>query len=254
MSSSSKSSLENRSIIVTGATGGIGSAIVSACIESGAKVFAAGRNNDVLQQMQRQFGEEIYPLNYDITDTQAVKNAFLVMQRQISEGNMPPLYGLVNGAGIMLESALAMTSADKLQQQLNVNYLAPYQHMQLASRLMMRSRQGSIVNIVSQVSEQGSAGMSAYAASKAALTGATKSLAKELASIGIRVNAVAPGFIETKLTAHYTDEKKHEVVNRVALKRIGSTAEVANAVLYLLSEQSSYTSGHVLPVDGIFCP
>jgi 3-oxoacyl-[acyl-carrier protein] reductase len=143
---------------------------------------------------------------------------------------------------------------DKLKQQLNINFLAPYQHMQLASRLMSRLRRGSIANIVSQVSEQGSKGMSAYAASKAALTGATKSLAKELAPVGIRVNAVAPGFIDTPLTEHYEDETRQKVLQRTVLQRAGTAKEVADAVLYLLSEQAGYTTGHVLPVDGLFCP
>lgn len=246
--------LQSASVLVTGASGGIGQAIVAACIERGATVFAGGRNAEALSAMQETFGKALRPLVYDVTDELAVKDTFRQLQRQVSDGLAPPLFGLVNNAGVMLESPLSVTSMDKLKQQLNINFLAPYQHMQLASRLMSRLRRGSIVNIVSQVSEQGSKGMSAYAASKAALTGATKSLAKELAPVGIRVNAVAPGFIDTPLTEHYEDEARQKVLQRTVLQRAGTAKEVADAVLYLLSEQAGYTTGHVLPVDGHFCP
>jgi len=246
--------LQSASVLVTGASGGIGQAVVAACIERGATVFAGGRSEETLGAMQETFGKAFRPLVYDVTDEQAVKDTFRQLQRQVSDGLAPPLFGLVNNAGVMLESPLSVTSMDKLKQQLNINFLAPYQHMQLASRLMSRLRRGSIVNIVSQVSEQGSKGMSAYAASKAALTGATKSLAKELAPVGIRVNAVAPGFIDTPLTEHFDDEARQKVLQRTVLQRAGTAKEVADAVLYLLSEQAGYTTGHVLPVDGHFCP
>jgi len=246
--------LQSASVLVTGASGGIGQAVVAACIERGATVFAGGRNEEALGAMQEIFGKAFRPLVYDVTDEQAVKDTFRQLQRQVSDGLAPPLFGLVNNAGVMLESPLSVTSMDKLKQQLNINFLAPYQHMQLASRLMSRLRRGSIVNIVSQVGEQGSKGMSAYAASKAALTGATKSLAKELAPVGIRVNAVAPGFIDTPLTEHFDDEARQKVLQRTVLQRAGTAKEVADAVLYLLSEQAGYTTGHVLPVDGHFCP
>ena len=254
MSVSDNQPLHQASVLVTGATGGLGRAIVVRCIQAGATVFAGGRDQAELDAMEATYGKALHGFNYDVTDESAVKETFRQLQRLVSDGVAPPLYGLVNNAGIMLEAPLSVTSMDKLKQQLNVNFLAPYQHMQLAGRLMSRLRRGSIVNMVSQVGEQGSSGMSAYAASKAALTGATKSLAKELAPIGIRVNAVAPGFIDTPLTEHYDAEAKNKVTARIAQHRAGTAEEVADAVFYLLSPQASYTSGHVLPVDGLFCP
>ena len=246
--------LKGGSVLVTGATGDIGRAIVNECVHAGAAVFAAGRNEDKLNALVNQYDKRVTPLSYDITDEKAVKEAFRHIQKHQNQSNVGPLMGLVNCAGIMEEAALSVNSMDALKNQLNVNFLAPYQHMQLASRLMARHRHGSIVNIVSQVGELGSVGMSAYGASKAALTGATKSLAKELAAIGIRVNAIAPGFIDTELTQHYDADARAEIEARIAMKRVGRAGDVARAVVFLLSKQSSYTTGHVLPVDGLFYP
>lgn len=254
MSVSANQTLQQASVLVTGATGDIGCAITKRLIQEGATVFGGGRNEAKLTELHAQFGKSFQPLCYDVTDESAVKDVFRQLQKKVSDGLAPPLFGLVNNAGVMLEAPLSVTSMDKLKQQLNINFLAPYQHMQLASRLMSRLRRGSIVNVVSQVSEQGSKGMSAYAASKAALTGATKSLAKELSPIGIRVNAVAPGFIDTSLTAHYDETGRKAVTERIELGRTGKADEVANAVCYLLSPQASYTTGHILPVDGMFHP
>ncbi|MDC8830463.1 SDR family NAD(P)-dependent oxidoreductase [Alteromonas gilva] len=254
MSTSDRVSLSKTSVLITGATGGIGMALVERCLAAGATVFAAGRNEASLNALQEKAGKALIPLCYDVTDEQAVKDTFRQLQRMVSDGVAPALFGLVNCAGVMLESPLSVTKMDNLKAQLNINLLAPYQHMQLASRLMSRLRRGSIVNVVSQVGEQGSSGMSAYAASKAALTGATKALAKELAPIGIRVNAVAPGFISTALTSHYNEADQQAVLKRVALGRAGTPEEVADAIFYLLSPLAGYTSGQVLGVDGVFTP
>ncbi|NVK57579.1 MAG: SDR family oxidoreductase [Alteromonadaceae bacterium] len=254
MSISDSELLSKASVLVTGATGGIGRAIVARCLAAGATVFAAGRNEAALNELHESAGKALIPLCYDVSDENAVKDTFRQLQRMVSDGVAPPLYGLVNCAGVMLESPLSVTKMDNLKAQLNINLLAPYQHMQLASRLMSRLRRGSIVNVVSQVGEQGSSGMSAYAASKAALTGATKSLAKELAPVGIRVNAVAPGFIDTSLTSHYDEAAQQAVFKRVASGRAGTPEEVADAIFYLLSPQAGYTSGQVLGVDGVFTP
>lgn len=255
MTSRSESAfLQGRSVLVTGATGGIGHAVVKRCLELGAWVFAAGRDEQALADAVEAWSDRVTPLQYDVTDERAVKEAFRQIQKLQMQSEVGNLYGLVNAAGIMHEAPLAVSAMDKLKAQLNVNFLAPYQHMQLASRFMARQRKGSIVNIVSQIGELGSAGMSAYAASKAALTGATRSLAKELAPVGIRVNAVAPGFIHTALTEHYEENAREKVIQRIALGRVGDVNEVANAVAFLLSEQASYITGHILPVDGAFCP
>ena len=246
------SSMRGCSVLVTGATGGIGRAIVNVLVKHGVTVFAGGRNKQALEKLTNDSAGKVIPLVYDVTDEDAVKEAFRAIQKQQSQPSVGMLVGLVNNAGEMKEAPLLASNMELLKEQLHVNFLSAYQHMQLASRLMARSRKGAIVNLVSQIGEQGNAGLSAYSASKAALTGATKSLAKELAPIGIRVNAVAPGFIDTAITAHYDDEQREQILARIALKRAGTAEQVADAVVFLLDSSSSYTTGHVLPVDGLF--
>ncbi|RDV25047.1 SDR family NAD(P)-dependent oxidoreductase [Alteromonas aestuariivivens] len=248
----SGSILQGHSVLVTGATGGIGRAIVSNLAQSGATVFAGGRNKVALDSLVEEVAGKVVPVDYDVTDENAVKEVFRTIQARQSDPDVGNFVGLVNNAGEMKEAGLVASNMELLRLQMSVNFYAAYQHMQLASRLMVRHRKGAIVNVVSQIGEQGGAGLSAYSASKAALTGATKSLAKELAPFGIRVNAVAPGFISTPMTAHYTQLQRDDVYSRVALKQSGTPQQVADAVLFLLDQCAGYTTGHVLPVDGLF--
>lgn len=241
------------SVLVTGACGGIGKAVVDQCLTRGFVVFANGRDQVRLCTLCEQWGEHVIPLVYDVTDEAGVKSAFREIQKRTSEPRVGALSGLVSVAGVMCERALAVTTLDVLRDQLEINLVAAFHHAQFAARLMARQG-GSIVNVVSEVGEQGSAGMSAYAASKAGLSGVTRSLAKELAPLGVRVNAVSPGFIATEMTQHYEPAAENTVLERIALGRAGTAEEVAHAVSFLLSPTSSYITGHVLPVDGLFNP
>ena len=133
---------------------------------------------------------------------------------------------------------------------LQVNTVAAYLHTQLGSRLMFRQRKGCIVNICSIIGQRGAPGLSAYAASKAALTGITLSTAKELAPIGIRVNGVAPGMIDTDLIAHYDDNRRQDVIAHIGMGRLGTPREVADLVAFLLADSAAYITGQVIGIDG----
>jgi 3-oxoacyl-[acyl-carrier protein] reductase len=241
--------LADKCILITGANRGIGEATARLCAKYGAQLFIAGRDGASLHALAEELGSQAHnsvtPLVYDVADELAVKDAFRFIQQSTGK-----LDGLVNNAGLMLDAGLSMSRLSDLQQLLSVNTVAAYQHAQLASRLMSRQRAGSMVNLCSVVGEHGSAGQSAYATSKAALSGMSKSLAKELGSLHIRVNGVAPGFIDTDLVAHYPDETRQQVLNNISLQRAGRADEVAELICFLLSDKASYISGQIIAIDG----
>jgi 3-oxoacyl-[acyl-carrier protein] reductase len=247
-------------ILITGASGGIGFATLLACIQQGWHVFAACRSLDKLKACIDAFGQmkaeqskqesrlanSLTMLEYDVSNAQSIKNAF----RQIQTSDFT-LAGLVNCAGVMNDAPLLMQTNDDFAHQMNVNVAASLNHIQFASRLMGREKQGSIVNLSSIVGIEGSEGQVAYAATKAAVIGMTKSAAKELAPLGIRVNAVAPGFIATPLTEHYDEKKQTDVLAKIKLGRLGQAEDVANSIIHLLKAESAYISGQVIRIDGL---
>lgn len=253
MTSHSKLNERKKSVLITGAAGGIGLALVSACLRDGWFVFANVRNESSKVALQLQVEKQLpdssqycQVLIYDVTDSESVKSAFNDIRKSGRQ-----LQGLVNNAGVMLDSALGMTTLNDFSQQMSVNVTASFQHLQLAARLMTRQKYGSIVNISSVVAIDGSAGQVAYSASKAAILGMTKSAAKELAPLGINVNAVAPGFIDTKLTAAYQDQKRQNVLATIAMGREGTPLDVSALVLHLLSDEAAYITGQTIKVDGM---
>ncbi|WP_100655832.1 SDR family NAD(P)-dependent oxidoreductase [Alteromonas flava] len=237
--------LANKVILITGANKGIGLATAQVCVRLGAIVLLAGRNEVELDLVAEQLGDNAIAMSYELTDEAQVKAAFAHIKQHIGH-----IDGLVNNAGDMHTGALAMTRLADLQQQLEINTVAAFQHMQLGARLMTRQGAGSIVNLCSIVGEQGAAGQTAYAASKAALSGMTKSLAKELASNNIRVNGVAPGFIDTAMTADFNSQQRQSILDAIPLGRAGSPQDIADLISFLLSDHASYITGQIIGVDG----
>lgn len=234
--------LENKIAIVTGAAQGIGRQIAAQLAADGAKVYACDR------QTFESDNEHIYPLVFDLTDQQAAKAA--MMQIFKAEGHIDIL---INNAGVVFNRKIGMITRDETELMFRINVIAVLELIQLVSRLMARTSGGSIVNIASVTAVLGSAGQVAYSATKGAIIAMTKSAAKELAPQHIRVNAVAPGIVETERfkELYESDGQKIDArIQKIALGRLGTPQDVANACAFLASDRASYISGQILGVDG----
>ncbi|MDN4492212.1 SDR family NAD(P)-dependent oxidoreductase [Ureibacillus aquaedulcis] len=241
--------LKDKIVFITGSTRGIGRATAKACAAHGGTLILNGRDEAVLEQLKEeitsQYDVKVYTVAYDILNIEEIKKAFILVKK-----NMGNLDILVNNAGILDDALLGMVNEKQVSKTFGVNVEAVIYHMQYASRLMMKQRSGSIINVSSIIGRTGNAGQTVYGASKSAVIGATYSAAKELAPYNIRVNAVAPGFIETDMTKQLSEEKFEQRLSEIKMGRIGKPEEVANTILFLASDLSSYVTGQVIGVDG----
>lgn len=234
--------LQDKVCIITGAAQGIGKQIARRFADDGAIVYACDRQNFTSENSR------IRPIVMDVTDANSVKTAF--MQIYKAEGRIDCL---VNNAGIVYNRKIGMIIREETERMFLVNVIAVLEMIQLVSRLMARNGGGSIVNIASVTAVLGSPGQVAYSATKGAIIAMTKSAAKELASQGIRVNAVAPGIVKTERFAELYEangEKIDARIQRIALGRLGTPEDIANACSFLASDRASYISGQILGVDG----
>jgi len=241
---------KGKTALVTGASRGIGRAVAVALSRGGAKVALNYAGNEAAAQealaLCRQAGAEDSRLyRFDVSDSAACAAA---VDQVVAE--MGGLHILVNNAGIALDQLVMRVKDEDWQRQLDVNLSGAFHLIRAVTRPMMKARGGSIVNLTSVVGEMGNAGQAAYAATKAGLIGLTKSVARELASRNVRVNAVAPGFIDTDMTAALPQAAKDKMSEAIPLGRLGSAADVAAAVAWLSSDESSYVTGEVLRVNG----
>ena len=241
--------LSGRVALVTGSSRGIGRAIARRLAAAGAHVVLHGSApGDALAEAEaeiRAAGGQCTVATADLTDADAVKtlvkDAFGVAKR---------LDVLVNNAGVLSEGVIGMIPDDQIQRTLRINLESALAAMQMAARLMLRTKSGSIINISSIMGLRGAPGVMAYAASKAGLVGATLAAAKELAPSGIRVNAIAPGFIATDMTRTLDESVIARRIAGIGMGRAGEPDEVAEAVLFLASDLSRYVTGQVIGVDG----
>jgi 3-oxoacyl-[acyl-carrier protein] reductase len=241
--------LQGKRALITGAGRGIGLAIARQYAAQGAELWLGGRNEAAMSQLAAALGSEFgvpcQPLCFDVAEPQAVKQAFQQLFAQTRQLDV-----LVNNAGILDDALIGMVGQHQIEQTFSTNAYGILYCSQYASRLMQRSGGGSIINMASIIGRVGNAGQAVYAGSKAAVIGITQSLAKELAVGQIRVNAIAPGFIDTDMAHGIPEAKFAERLASIAMGRIGTPDEVAKVALFLASDLSSYVTGQVIGVDG----
>jgi 3-oxoacyl-[acyl-carrier protein] reductase len=241
--------LKDKVVWITGASRGIGRGIALACAAEGAQTVLVARHCSHLKETAELIsglgGSEPILADYDITNQSAVGAAFSKVYKQVRRLDV-----LVNNAGIMEDALIGMVTAAQVEKTFDVNVFAALYHMQYAARLMSRNNGGSIINIASIIGRFGNPGQTVYGASKAAVIGATYSASKELAFQQVRVNAIAPGFIETDMVRQLSPDKYNDRINSLRIGRIGTPDDIARSVLYLGSDLSRYVTGQVIGVDG----
>ena len=240
--------LSSRVALVTGASQGIGRACALRLAKNGATVVVAARNHEKLNELVQEIntaGGKAAAFVLDVTDEDQIKNAVKSALTQFGKIDI-----LVNNAGITHDQLLMRMKRSDWDSVLNTNLTSAYLCTQQVIGSMLKQRWGRIINITSIFGQMGQAGQANYAASKAGLIGLTMAIAREVGSRNITCNAVAPGFIETAMTAGLAEDFKKEALKMIPLSRIGTPEDVASAVTFLASEESSYITGHVLNVNG----
>ena len=237
--------LTGKNAVVTGSTRGIGRAVEEALAASGARVAVVGREKEKATAVAGEIGNGAAGFACDVSDTTAVAQLVADVEKEFGGIDI-----LVNNAGITRDNLVMRLKDEDWDQVMNANLRGAFAAIRAASRGMMKKRAGRIINMASVVGLNGNKGQANYAASKAGLIALTKSVAKELGSRNILVNAIAPGFIETEMTDAMTPEARAALNGIIPLERLGKTSDIASAVVFLASDHASYITGQVLVVDG----
>jgi 3-oxoacyl-[acyl-carrier protein] reductase len=243
--------LKNKNAIITGCNRGIGKSILELFAQNGANVWACVRKPDeefdvFIEELMNKYSVEITPVYFDLSDYEQIKTGVKMIMAQKKDIDI-----LVNNAGITYNALFQMTTIWKMEEVFKINFFSPFLFTQYITKLMVRQKSGSIVNIASSAAIDANSGRSVYGASKAAMICASKALAEEMGDKGIRVNVVAPGITKTDMVSEsMTESVIEETVGSTSLKRIGLPQDIAGAVLFLASDLASYVTGQVLRVDG----
>ena len=238
--------LTGKRALVTGASGGIGGAVAQALHGAGATVALSGTREGPLQDLAASLGERAHVVTANLSEPEAVE----ALPKAAAEAMGGAIDILVNNAGITRDNLFMRMSDEEWAQVLDVNLTSAFRLSRAVVRGMMKARWGRIVNITSVVGQTGNPGQGNYAAAKAGLVGMSKSLAYEVASRGITVNCVAPGFIATAMTDKLNDDQKGKILGQIPAGRMGEPSEIAAAVLYLASPEAAYMTGATLHVNG----
>lgn len=234
-----------RVALITGSTRGIGRSIAETFATAGYSVVITGTSADTAQRVAKEISPHAIGAQVDVANAASVEQLIAMVMERFGRIDV-----LVNNAGVTRDGLLIRMDEKDWDSVLDINLKGAFLFTKAVARIMMKQRYGRIVNMSSVVGLRGNAGQANYCASKAGLIGLTKSVAKELASRAVTVNAVAPGFIDTDMTAKLTDDAKAAFLTNVPLGRTGSSADVAATVLFLASDQAAYITGQVIAVDG----
>ncbi|MBE90340.1 MAG: 3-oxoacyl-[acyl-carrier-protein] reductase [Rhodospirillaceae bacterium] len=237
--------LSGKGALVTGASGGIGGAIARGLHNAGAQVVLSGRREDALSVLADELGDGAHVVTARLGDEGAAD----ILVRE-SEEILGSVDILINNAGLTRDMLSMRLTDEDWSTVLNINLTAVFRLSRAVTRRMMKNKWGRIVNITSIVGVTGNAGQANYAASKAGMIGMTKSMAQELAPRGITANCIAPGFIDTAMTAELSDAIKEKLLGAIPAKRLGTSVDIAGAAIYLASDAASYVTGQTIHVNG----
>ena len=240
--------LKNKVAVITGSSRGIGKSIARGLYSQGCKIALISRNNEDLLNTKNEIIRDMENINVypcDISSFEEVQNVFNKIIEDYGVINI-----LINNAGLTKDNLILRINEQDWDMVLDVNLKGCFNTVKAVTKSMIRNKSGRIINISSVIGQIGNSGQVNYAASKAGILGLTKSLAKELGSRNITVNAIAPGYIETDMTNNLSENVKNKLLQKIPLNRLGSTEDVTNLVLFLSSEKASYITGQVMNVDG----
>ena len=237
--------LKNKNIIVTGATGGIGNAIIRKLSEAGANILASGTKTERLEELKKNF-EKIKILKFDISQGNKVEEFIENSTKELGGS----LDCIINNAGITKDNLAIRMSLEEWQKVIDINLTSTFLISKFAIKKMLKNKSGKIVNITSVVGHTGNLGQANYTASKAGIIAMSKSLAIEYAKKNININCISPGFIKTAMTDKIDEKFKEIIMSKIPSARLGEPDDIANAVLFLSSSQSSYINGETLHVNG----
>ena len=237
--------LKNKNIIVTGASGGIGNSIIKRLNEEGANILASGTRIEKLEELKKNF-EGIKILKFDISQADKIEEFIENATNELGGS----LDGIVNNAGITQDNLAIRMSLEEWQKVININLTSTFLMSKFAIKKMLKNKSGKIVNITSVVGHTGNLGQANYTASKAGIIAMSKSLAIEYAKKNININCISPGFIKTAMTDKIDDKFKETIISKIPSARLGEPDDIANAVVFLSSNQSNYINGETLHVNG----
>jgi len=237
--------LKDKNIIITGASGGIGNSIVKKLNQCGANILASGTRIEKLEELKKEF-KNINILKFDISQSEKIEEFIENATKELGGG----LDCIVNNAGITQDNLAIRMSLDEWRKVIDINLTSTFLMSKFAIKKMLKNKSGKIVNITSVVGHTGNLGQANYTASKAGIVAMSKSLAIEYAKKNINVNCISPGFIKTAMTEKIDEKFKETIISKIPSARLGEPDDIANAVSFLCSDQSSYINGETLHVNG----